>query len=139
MMPIHDWECLLLLEKAVRRSSILSKTLTVDHRYLSSKKKKRSPAFIADVATDIENVWQVTMKKCALAYEVPKRTIPFTLRHDLNLTKKSARLVQKLLTDDMKKERVRMSEEFLAMVGCCSMAIFDNIVTVPHHGGGRRK
>jgi hypothetical protein len=30
----------------------------------------------------------------------------------------------------MKKERVRTSEEFLVMVGCCSMAIFDNIVTM---------
>jgi histone-lysine N-methyltransferase SETMAR len=30
----------------------------------------------------------------------------------------------------MKKERVRMSELFLAMVRCCSMSILDNIVTI---------
>jgi hypothetical protein len=34
------------------------------------------------------------------------------IRHYLNLTKKSARWVPKLLLGDMKKERVRTSENF---------------------------
>jgi hypothetical protein len=48
--------------------------------------------------------------------------INLTLRHDLNLTKKSARWVPKLPTDDMEKERVRMSQNFLAMVFICSVS-----------------
>ncbi len=55
--------------------------------------------------------------------------ISLTLRHDLNLTKKSVRWVLKLLTDEMKKERMRTSELFLAIVRRRSMSILDNIVT----------
>jgi hypothetical protein len=72
----------------------------------------------------------VTLNKLARAHGVSKRTINLTLRHDLNLTKKSARWVPKLLTDEMKKERVRTSELFLAMVRCHSMLLLDNIVTM---------
>ncbi len=43
---------------------------------------------------------------------------------------KSARWVPKLLTDDMKEERVRTSEKFLALVRRCSMSVLDNIVTM---------
>jgi hypothetical protein len=38
------------------------------------------------------------------------------LQNDLNLTMKSARWVLKLLNDDIKKERVRASKEFLVLV-----------------------
>jgi histone-lysine N-methyltransferase SETMAR len=72
----------------------------------------------------------VTLNKLASAYGVSKRTINLTLRHDLNLTKKSARWVPKLLTEEMKKERVRTSELFLAMVRRHSMSLLDNIVTM---------
>ncbi len=59
-----------------------------------------------------------------------KRTINLTLRHDLNLTKKSASWVPKLLTEEMKTERVRTSKLFLAMVRRHSMSLLDNIVTM---------
>jgi hypothetical protein len=47
--------------------------------HLSSKRKKRSPAFIADVASDIENDRLMTVKKLALAYAVSKRGRSFSL------------------------------------------------------------
>ncbi len=62
-----------------------------------------------------KNDRRVTLKKHARAHGVFKRMINLILRHDLNLTKKSARWVPKLLTDYI-KERVRTSELFLAMV-----------------------
>jgi hypothetical protein len=62
---------------------------------------------------------------------VLKRAIHLMLHHDLNLTKKSARWVLKLLTEDMKKERMRTREDFFAMVRCLSMAILNNMC---HYG-----
>jgi hypothetical protein len=56
--------------------------------------------------------------------------INLTLRHNLKLTKKSMRWVPKLLMDDMKKERVRTSKNFLAMVCRRSMAVLDKSVTI---------
>ncbi len=44
--------------------------------------------------------------------------------------KKSARWVPKLLTEEMKKERVRTSEAFLAMIRRRSKAMLENIVTM---------
>jgi hypothetical protein len=61
--------------------------------------------------------------------------ISLTLRHDLNLTKKSAKWVPKLLTDDMKKKRVRTSKLLLAMLRCRSKLILDNIVTMGKSAG----
>jgi predicted kinase len=104
--------------------------LAADHRHLNSKCKKRMMAFIANVATDIENDRRVALNKLARAHGVLKITINLTLRHDLNLTKKSARWVPKLLMDNMKKERVRTREKFLAMVRRRSMSILDNIGTM---------
>jgi hypothetical protein len=101
-----------------------------DQRHLNSKQKKRTPAFITDVAANIEIDRRVTLNKVARAHGVSKRTINLTLRHDLNLTKKSTRWVPKLLTEEMKKERVGTSELFLAMVRRCSMSLLDNIVAM---------
>jgi histone-lysine N-methyltransferase SETMAR len=124
-------------DKAIKRTQIYDIIKKVkegkpaaDQRHLNSKRKKRSAAFIADVAADIENDRRVTVKKLAHAYGVSRRTIHLTLKNDLNLSKKSARWVPKLLTEDMKKERVRTSEAFLAMVRRRSMAMLDNIVTM---------
>jgi hypothetical protein len=102
----------------------------VDQRHLNSKRKKRTLAFIADVTADIEIDRRVSLNKLARAHGISKRTINLTLRHDLNLTKKSARWVPKLLTEEMKKERVRTSKFFLAMVRRRSLSLLDNIVTM---------
>jgi hypothetical protein len=79
----------------------------------------------------------VTIRKLAKAYGVhPDLSHP--LHKDLNLSKKSARWVSKLLNHDMKKEQVRTSEEFLPMVRSHFMSLLDNIInmdglTVPIH------
>jgi hypothetical protein len=80
--------------KAIKRTQIYDILKKVkdgkpaaDQRHLNFKRKKRSPAFIADVAADIEIDRRVTLNKLARAHGVSKRTINLTLRHDLNLTK----------------------------------------------------
>ncbi len=124
-------------DKAIKRTQIYDILKKVkdgkpaaDQRHLTSKRKKRTATFIADIAADVESDRRVTLNKLASAYGVSKRTINLTMRHDLNLTKKSARWVPKLLTEEMKTKRVRTSELFLAMVRRHSMSLLDNIVTM---------
>jgi histone-lysine N-methyltransferase SETMAR len=102
--------------------------LTSDQRKLNSTRKICSPAFIADVATAIEKDRRQTVRRLTLVHGVSKNTIHHTLTQDLNLSKKSARWVPKLLTEEIKKEKVRTSEAFLAMVRHRSKAILENIV-----------
>jgi hypothetical protein len=103
---------------------------TSDQRKSNGTRKIRSPAFIAAVATTIEQDRRQTVRRLTQAHGVSKNTIHHTLKEDLNLSKKSARWVHKLLTDEMKKERVRTSEAFLAMVRRRFKAILENIVTM---------
>ncbi len=72
----------------------------------------------------------VTVRKLTRVHGVSTRTINATLHNDLNLSKKSARWVPKLLSNKMKKEQVRTSEEFLKMIRRHSMSMLDNIVTM---------
>jgi histone-lysine N-methyltransferase SETMAR len=90
----------------------------------------QTPAFITDVTADIEKDWCVTVRKLALAHVVSKNTIHNTLHKDLNLQKKSARWVPKLLTDEMKMVRVQTSEAFLAIICRRSKAMLDSVVTM---------
>ncbi len=62
-------------DKAIKRTQIydiLKKVkegkLAADHRHLNSKCKKRMMAFIANVATDIENDRRVALNKLARAH-----------------------------------------------------------------------
>ncbi len=67
--------------------------------------------FIADVGANIENDLRVTVKNLLWPMGHQRgQTIHLTLRHDLNLAKKSARWFPKLMTV---KER---GEEFSVMV-----------------------
>ncbi len=61
------------------------------------------------------------VKKLAL----PMRTIHYTLHRDLNLSKKYARWICKLMTHDMKMDRVRTCEAFLVVVRYHPMAMLD--------------
>ncbi len=103
---------------------------TSDQRKSNGTRKIRILEFIADVAAAIEKDQRQTVRRLAQAHGVSKNTIHHTLKEDLNLSKKSARWVPKLLTDEMKKERVQTSEAFLAMVRRRSKAILENIVTM---------
>jgi hypothetical protein len=58
------------------------------------------------------------------------KTIHASLHEDLHLSKKSARWVPKLLNHEMKNDRVRICEAFLALLHCHSIAMFDQIVTM---------
>ncbi len=58
------------------------------------------------------------------------RTIHATLHDDLHLSKKSARWVPKLLSQDMKNERVRTCGAFMSLLRHHSMAMLDRIVTM---------
>jgi uncharacterized protein YnzC (UPF0291/DUF896 family) len=84
--------------------------------------------FIADVTADIKKDWRITVRRLALSHGMSKNTIHSALKEDLNLSIKLARWVPKLLTDEMKKERVWTSEAFLAMIRRCSKAMLENIV-----------
>jgi hypothetical protein len=90
--------------------------LAVDQRGFNTKRRIRNSAFVADIAAEVKSDRRVTVRKLARVHGVLTRTIHATLHDDLNLSKKSARWVPKLLSDNMKKERVRTSEEFLKMV-----------------------
>jgi histone-lysine N-methyltransferase SETMAR len=101
-----------------------------DQRGFNTKRKIRNSAFVAEIAAEIESDRRVTVRKLARAHGVSTRTIHATLHGDLHLSKKSARWVPKLLSDDKKKERVRTSEEFLKLVRRHSLSMLDNIVTM---------
>ncbi len=101
-----------------------------DQRGFNTKRRIRNSAFVAGIAAKVESDRRVTVKRLTRIHGVSTRTIHATLLDDLNLSKKSARWVPKLLSDDMKKERVRTNEEFLRMVRCHSMSMLDNIVTM---------
>jgi histone-lysine N-methyltransferase SETMAR len=104
--------------------------LTADQRKFNGRRKVRQPAFIADVAATIKENRRLSVRKLASTYGVSNNTIHNTLQKDLNLSKKSARWVPKLLTDNMKLERKRTSEALLAMVRRRSLAVLDNVVTM---------
>ncbi len=54
-------------------------------------------AFIADIAPDVENDWRKSVRKLAQAYDMPTKTVHATLCTDLQLPKKLARWVTKLI------------------------------------------
>jgi hypothetical protein len=72
------------------------------NRLLTTKRKKRSLAFIADVFVDIEKGRYVTVKTLTLAHGISMKTIHETPYQNLKLSKMSARRVPKLLTVGMK-------------------------------------
>ncbi len=52
------------------------------------------------------------------------------LHQELGLVKKTARWVPKLLSEDQKRERVRICTEFVAAIHRRSMVMLNNIVTI---------
>jgi hypothetical protein len=67
-------------DKAIKRTQIYDILKKVKdgkpaaaQRHLNSKQKTRTPAFIADVAADIENDSRVTLNKLARAMESPRQ------------------------------------------------------------------
>jgi hypothetical protein len=110
---------------------------TANQGLCNGKRKVQDPTFIANVATQVASDRCFTIPKLALAHGVSTKTIHATLHEDPHLSKESARWVPKLL-NQMKNERIRICEAFLAMVRHHSMAMLDQAVTmdesmVPFH------
>jgi histone-lysine N-methyltransferase SETMAR len=103
---------------------------TEDQRHLSAKKTKRTVNLVAAVAAAVKEDARVSIQELASANGVSYGTIQTILHVDLGLSKKSARWVPKLLSDEQKEERVRTCTEFVAAVNRRSMAMLDNIVTM---------
>ena len=80
---------------------------TDDQRPLNSKKTKRTLGVVAAVAADIKADPRATCRDLATAHGVSYGTMHNILHVELGLSKKSARWVPKLLSDEQKEERVR--------------------------------
>jgi histone-lysine N-methyltransferase SETMAR len=104
--------------------------VTEDQRQNNGRRKVRSPDFVAEITAEVEDDRRITIRKLAAAHGVCMRTIQLTLHEDLDLSKKSARWVPKLLTSAHKKERIRTCEKLLASVRGRSMAMLDSRVTM---------
>jgi hypothetical protein len=86
--------------------------VTEDQRQNNGRRKVRSPDFIAEIAAEVEDDRRITIQKLTATHGVCKRTIQLTLHEDLDLSKKSARWVPKLLTSAHKEERIRTRKKF---------------------------
>jgi len=93
-------------------------------------KRVRTKSFVNAVAAAVNEDGRITIAELSSAFQVSMDTIHKTLHDDLGLSKKSARWVPKLLSDAQKKERVRVSQAFVADVCRHSMAFLDTIVTM---------
>ncbi len=78
--------------------------LAADQRSFNTNRHVRNLPLVAKIATELKIDRHVTVKKLARAHGMSTKTIHATLQKGLNLSKKLARWVPKLLNDDMKKE-----------------------------------
>ena len=103
---------------------------TDDQRYLNAKKTKTTIDIVAAVTADVEEDRRVTVRHLAAAHGVSYGTMHNILYKSLGLVKKSARWVPKLLSDDQKKERVRVCKDFIAAIHRRSLSMLDDIVNM---------
>jgi len=103
---------------------------TDDKRPLNAKKTTRTLDLVAAVAAAVKEDARLNIAHLAAAHGVSQGTIFNILHEDLGLSKKSARWVPKLLSEEQKQEHVRTCEEFVAAVRRHSKSMLDNIVTM---------
>ncbi len=101
-----------------------------DQSSFNTKRGIKNSAFTANIAVEVESDWRFIVRKLD---GDPTKTSHSMLHKDLNLSKKSERWVPKLLNDEMKNERVRTSEEFLAMARPHFLSMLDNIAASDSH------
>jgi hypothetical protein len=104
--------------------------MTDDQHHLNSKKTMQTPAFIASVATAVEDDHRVCIEALAMAHGMSVSMIHAVLHDDLGLEKKSARWVPKLLNDNKKQQPVEVCSEFVKAVHRHSLAMLDSVVTM---------
>jgi hypothetical protein len=71
---------------------------------------------IVDVATEVENYRQETIREHVQVHGLSIKMVHATLHNDLKLCKKSAKWLSKLMDKEMKKERVKTCEAFIALI-----------------------
>jgi hypothetical protein len=103
---------------------------TDNQQHLNAKKTKRTQDIITAVPADVDSDRWVTCMDLATAHDVSYGTMHNILHEELGLLKKSLRWVPKPLSEDQKKERVRICTDFVATVNCRSMVMLDIIVTM---------
>ncbi len=99
---------------------------STDHQsHFNAKKTKRTTNIVAAVATNVKEGQLVTCKDVTSAHGVSRGTMHNILRDHLELVKKPARCVPKLLTEYQKLKRVRTCIGFIVAVTRHSRAMLD--------------
>lgn len=101
-----------------------------DQRHLNAKRTKRTDDLVEAVRNHIASDARVTVEELMAEFDLSKGTIFNILHDDLNLTKKSARWVPKLLSEDEKAARVRCAKEFLKRSRTLGAEFLNSIVTM---------
>jgi orotate phosphoribosyltransferase-like protein len=83
-----------------------------DKRHLNPKRTKRTMDLVEKVRDFLTQDRRVSLEEIADEFEIAKGTAFNIVHDDLGLSKKSARWVLKLLSDDQKEERVRVVNVF---------------------------
>ena len=84
-----------------------------DNRGVATTRWKTDADFIEAVRLDVESDRRVTIRTLAQRHDVAISTIYKVLTNDLGLSKKSARWVPRLLSEEQKSARVAASKAFL--------------------------
>ena len=94
------------------RAEVMKGSDMSDKRGKGSTKTARTPQNIASVEDIILRDRRVTMSEIEEETQIPHSTVHRIVTEDLGLSKKSARWVPRLLTEDMKKKRIEASKVF---------------------------
>ena len=87
-----------------------------DKRKYNPKKSKRTEEFINIVEEVVEVERRISIDQLASKFEVSKSTIHAVLHDDLNLSKKAARWVPKLLSKDRRQPLFCQARSFLELL-----------------------
>lgn len=101
-----------------------------DKRKFNAVKTRRTDSVVELVRSDIEEDRRVTIGVLAARYEMSRSTMHALITVQLNLRKKSARWILRMLSEEQMEERVRCSTAFLELVRNPRVKFLDSIVTM---------
>ena len=96
----------------------------------SKSAKKRIPELINDIRDFIREDRRVTVADVASMFDISAGTAFNILHSDLGLTKKSARWVSKLLSDDNMRSRVETARQILRLDSRLGLAFRQSVITM---------
>ena len=96
----------------------------------SKSAKKRIPELINDIRDFIREDRRVTVADVASMFDISAGTAFNILHSDLGLTKKSARWVPKLLSDDNMRSRVETARQILRLDSRLGLAFRQSVITM---------